>query len=249
MALATSKSLYIIRHGQAMHNPRAELAHANGCSNEEFFELMRQDDALDADLTPLGREQAKSVQIPDNHSIDLVVSSPLSRALETADLGHPMSQRRVCCESFREIWGDMLCAKRRTKTELEQKFPAWNFQDLQAEHDHLWSPQMEDAQDAAERGYQGLCWLMDRPEDSILLVCHGGILNYMMNQHPLIALKDERTSRDKAVESRFDNCEVRRYTLSWNEEDNNDDDVQEPSRKDTAINGNRRAVFLTQVDR
>jgi broad specificity phosphatase PhoE len=111
------------------------------------------------------------------------------------------------------------CAKRRTRTELEKTFPAWNFQDLQAEHYHLWTPQMEDVQDAAERGYQGLCWMMDRPEDSILLVCHGGILRYMMNQHPLIALKDERTSCDKAVESRFDNCEVRRYILSWNEED------------------------------
>ena len=87
---------------------------------------------------------------------------------------------------------------------------------------------------------------MDRPEDSILLVCHEGILRYMMNQHPLIALKDERTSCDKAVESRFDNCEVRRYILSWNEEDN--DAVDEPSRKDTTINGNRRPVFLTQVD-
>ena len=57
---AQSKILYIVRHGQALHNPRAEAAKAAGCSMDEFFELMRQDDALDADLTELGRQQARA---------------------------------------------------------------------------------------------------------------------------------------------------------------------------------------------
>jgi broad specificity phosphatase PhoE len=56
---SSSKILFIVRHGQARHNPRAEAARAAGCTTEEFFELMQQDDALDADLTDLGRRQAQ----------------------------------------------------------------------------------------------------------------------------------------------------------------------------------------------
>jgi hypothetical protein len=36
------KQLWIVRHGQAAHNPRAEAAREAGCSHDEFLELMRQ---------------------------------------------------------------------------------------------------------------------------------------------------------------------------------------------------------------
>ena len=84
---------------------------------------------------------------------------------------------------------------------------------------------------------------MQRPEDSILLVSHGGILRYMMNTHPLITLQDERTNSkgdgQKPVESRFDNCEVRRYQLDWNTPVVDDDDSE---------NKERRSILLTQID-
>ena len=40
-AKSTPKTLWIIRHGQAMHNPRAEAAKEAGCTYEEFLDLMR----------------------------------------------------------------------------------------------------------------------------------------------------------------------------------------------------------------
>ena len=112
------KELIIIRHGQAQHNPRAEHAKANGCSNEEFVHWMRQDDVLDARLTPLGIAQAQAIQLPP-HAAELVVSSSLSRALETAnhvyphDHDYPLTStvgmaRKVALEHFREISGDLL---------------------------------------------------------------------------------------------------------------------------------------------
>ena len=188
MSANGAKLLYIIRHGQALHNPRAEVAREAGCSMEEFVQWMRRDDALDAELTELGRSQARGIKMPkeDVDSIELVVSSPLSRAIETAELvlppsapintglngesGHSERQlQRICCENFREVNGDLLNAKRREKKELIERFPHWNFNDI-AETDELWTPTMEVLGDAAERGYQGLCWLLDRPENSILLV-------------------------------------------------------------------------------
>lgn len=236
------KDLIIVRHGQAQHNPRAEVAKASGCTMEEFIALMRQDDVLDAALTEEGRLQAKAARLTSELAdpIQLVVSSSLSRALETADHVHPPTVHtphvRVCCEHFREVNGDMLNAKRRSKTELAASFPHWTWEELITEEDSLWTPVMEDLDASAERGYEGLKWLMERPEEHILLVSHGGILRYMMERHPLVSLRDERAQSHagKAVGSRFDNCELRRYQMRWGE---SNDDEQE-----------RRPILLTQVD-
>ncbi|CAJ1964104.1 unnamed protein product [Cylindrotheca closterium] len=235
----TSKRISIVRHGQAMHNPRAEVAKANGCSMEEFIAIMREDDCLDAPLTDLGKEQAKTVKIPTTKSnFDLVVSSSLSRALQTADAVCPPSikngSKRVCCEHFREVNGDLLNAKRRSRSELEKLFPSWDFSHLSTDEDSLWTPEMEEFPAVAERGYIGLDWLMKRPEESILLVAHGGILRYLMTIHPLISLQDERKSAEKPVEARFDNCEVRHYRLSWINSDNMEE--------------KRRKIVMTEVD-
>ena len=242
-AKVTQKELIIVRHGQAQHNPRAEVAKASGCSMEEFIALMREDDVLDAALTPEGREQAQTARLPPKlaTSIQLVVSSSLSRALETADHVHPPPPSspqhvRVCHEHFREVNGDMLNAKRRNKSELARSFPGWDFGELDHEEDALWTPVMEDLGAAAERGYLGFKWLLERPEDNILLVSHGGILRYTMTDHPLVVLRDERSqphNGNKPVQSRFDNCEMRRYRLCW------DDEVGD---------GDRRTIVLTQMD-
>jgi len=176
--------------------------------------------------------------------------------------------RRVSIEDFREVNGNLLNGKRRTKSELLERHPHWNFDSLVTEEDETWTPEMEDFGDAAERGYRSLVGLLemdtargcdndsDNDNDNddintILLVCHGGILRYLMNIHPLVKLRDERTSGEsesesdrKAVESRFDNCELRKYRLSWSDNDNdNDDDNDEQERS-----SERRAIVLTQLD-
>jgi broad specificity phosphatase PhoE len=261
---APSKILYIVRHGQALHNPRAEAAKAAGCSMEEFVELMRQDDALDADLTELGREQAR--QCHDKHfralllseqKVQLVVSSSLSRAIETAELVYPAASAasaatapashvpRISLEHFREVNGKLLNGKRRSKSFLKDRFPLWNFDLLVSEEDDSWTVDMEPLEAAAERGYQGLSWLLsEREEDSILLVSHGGILRYTMNIHPAVHVSDERCSSNgnhsgKSADSRFDNCEVRKYCLCWKE-----DDID----GEASSTAQKRPILLTQLD-
>lgn len=231
---------------QAAHNPRAEAARSAGCSHERFLELMRQDDAFDAPLTELGENQAREGAERYRHAlqgVDLVVSSPLSRALRTADLtlpppphpsvdgngdcdgsggdgdekdGHP---RRVCVEDFREINGWLINAKRRDRSDLEDKFrPPWDFAGLTTETDEAWTETLETESSAAERGYRGMLWLSEREEERILVVCHGGILRFMMNQHPHIKLEDERTcggADERGVGGRFGNCELREFVVRW----------------------------------
>ena len=206
-----------------MHNPRAEAAKEAGCSHDEFLDFMRQDDALDADLTEIGEHQARTVGSKFAWDLlQLVVSSPLSRALHTADLIAPASQaKRVSVEDFREINGWLLNSKRRDVDELEIKFPDWDFGQL-ALSDNLWTEELETQQETAERGYEGFCWLMRRPEEQILLACHGGILRFTMQQHPLVKVLDERTRGDltRPPHARFGNCEIRKYQLDWDDHEN-----------------------------
>merc|ERR1719491_957651 len=82
------KRVVLVRHGQATHNPRAEAAKANGCSHQTFMNLMQEDDEYDAALTELGRSQAREGSEKYKkilEKVDMVVSSPLSRAIDTAD--------------------------------------------------------------------------------------------------------------------------------------------------------------------
>ena len=222
------KRIVFLRHGQAAHNPRAEVARENGCSFEEFLQLMHEDDAYDADLTSLGENQAKEAGVQCNAketlgNIDMIVSSPLSRAIRTADLVHNSQigksvPKRVAIEEFREINGKLLNAKRRPRAELESVFPHWNFSQIPST-DETWTEELEPYHECSERGYQGLLWVVQQEETNVLLVAHGGLLKMMMNDHPRIVLLDGRKRElnhdaSRCVSQRFSNCELRSYIIS-----------------------------------
>ena len=116
---------------------------------------------------------------------------------------------------------------------------------------------------------------MDRPEKSILMVSHGGILRYMMNIHPSIKLRDGRRQQRetkaaskingnsgsdgtddleimKDVKSRFDNCEIRGYDISWDDDDDdsslNENNKNKNENKSKEATESQRTIVLTQVD-
>lgn len=288
MSPFTTKRLYIIRHGQAMHNPRAEKARAEGCSHDEFLEIMRQDDHLDAPLTKLGVEQAKNGEARYGHLLqdaELVVSSPLSRAMQTADAIVPpstsdteantahsstssqsttdhharsfatsssslnLAPKRLVFESLREINGWLLNAKRRSRSDLEKDFPAWDFSELEDEEDCLWTDELETQPDCAERGYLSLLSLAKRPEQKMVIVAHGGLLRFTMNMHPRVGVRDGRnvgkaddTADLRCSKSRFGNCEVRAYELDLVFENKAD------LEGDVDLHSLRPDVVLTEVD-
>mmetsp|Transcript_32660 Transcript_32660/g.55688 ORF Transcript_32660/g.55688 Transcript_32660/m.55688 type:complete len:345 (-) Transcript_32660:831-1865(-) len=227
--LLPPKRVLIVRHGQAQHNPRAEAAREAGCAFDEFLRLMELDDAHDAELTDLGENQAQTARERYALSdVELVVSSPLSRALRTADLVHPPSEssesakrRRIAIEHFREINGKLLNAQRRPRSDLVQKFPHWCFQAI-PELDESWTEELESREDCSERGYRGLLWVLQQPEQNVLLVCHGGILNYTLNGHANVVLLDGRRQSNtdseseevRCVTKRFGNCELREFVIT-----------------------------------
>ncbi|GFH44135.1 hypothetical protein CTEN210_00609 [Chaetoceros tenuissimus] len=228
------KKLFLLRHGQAVHNPRAEKAKDEGCSHETFIQTMKEDDALDAPLTALGQQQAIDNRIRNGHklgNIELVVSSPLSRALCTADLticpenGLTIDGKhngdetiivkppRIVIEDLREINGYLLNAKRRSKDELMAEFhDSWDFTSLTSNHDDLWTDELESQKSCAERCYQGLIHLMtERQEQEMLMVAHGGLFRFVMMLHPNVIVVDDREERQK----RFGNCELRQYDVEY----------------------------------
>jgi Histidine phosphatase superfamily (branch 1) len=164
-------------------------------------------------------------------------SSPLSRALRTADLAAPHVSIRVVDEAFREINGLLLNAKRRSKSELSQLFPTWSLYGVAREHDEDWTAdELEDKRACGERGYHGLTGLMRRDERRMLLVAHGGLLRLVMAEHPNVIVRDERSAAEtvsptstaagttthverRASHARFGNCELRRYRMEWADKD------------------------------
>jgi len=229
--LLPPKRILLLRHGQAVHNPRAESAREAGCDFSEFLRLMGEDDAFDSPLTELGEKQAIHAGRQEHikhalNDVEMVVSSPFSRALKTADLVHQRGDtKRVCLEDFREINGMLLNAKRRTRTELENLYPHWNFDHIPMK-DESWTEELEEKDECAKRGYNGLLWIAQRPEQKVMVACHGGLLNLTLNTNRNVVLLDRRRETEsddeeqRCITKRFGNCEMREFIMTgWAADD------------------------------
>jgi len=228
--LLPPKRILLLRHGQAVHNPRAEAAREAGCDFNEFLRLMGEDDAFDSPLTELGEKQAMDTGRQEHikhalNDVDMLVSSPFSRALKTADLVHQRGDtKRVCIEDFREINGKLLNAKRRTRSELEDLYPHWNF-DYIPMKDESWTEELEEKDECANRGYNGLLWIAKQLEQKVMVACHGGLLNLTLNTNRNVVLLDRRRKADsdeehRCITKRFGNCEMREFIMTgWAADD------------------------------
>jgi len=144
----------------------------------------------DALLTPRGIEQALAANTAWkdqlNASIPLpqrFLSSPLSRAASTLNLtwsdiaitSFPFFSPTFI-ESLRESIGLHTCDQRRSKSYLQDSYPAFTFEPHFSETDELWGPvyQETSAQQALRlRGFLDSLW-MNEPATYISITAHGG---------------------------------------------------------------------------
>eukprot|EP00754_Rhynchopus_humris_P020810 Rhum_TRINITY_DN14715_c3_g1::Rhum_TRINITY_DN14715_c3_g1_i1::g.111178::m.111178 len=105
LSYLSNRTLILVRHGQAGHNVFLDAARET--SGEERDELRARGYSLrDPLLTPAGREQSARLRGAwDGRSVDLLVASPMRRALETAELGFPDVKRKVVHPVLREREG------------------------------------------------------------------------------------------------------------------------------------------------
>jgi len=188
--LTQTKTIHFIRHGEGFHNI--------GIAN------------MDARLTRKGWTQAHSLRVHAGRhdataEIQLVVISPLTRALETAagafgsskgekflmnsQESLPNSQEAhdpiyvqegktyIVHEGCRERLGPSSCDARRSREELEESFPGVDFSLLGSGPDPFWKQNSTEKESAVvARGQMFLDFIMRRPETNIAVVTHSAFL-------------------------------------------------------------------------
>lgn len=173
------KQIHLIRHAQSEHNARAQMV-----ADED---VVRMDPALrDAPLTTLGHAQAHALaqEVAGLPQIELVVTSPLTRAIQTmlAAFGDHPAPRLV--EPLHREHLDSFCDVGSPPAVLSAAFPTLRF-------DHLDDPwwyvtqnapppfAREDIDHFEARVAAFRHWLAARPETTIAVVGHGTFLRRM----------------------------------------------------------------------
>jgi len=129
--------------------------------------------------------------------IDLIVTSPLTRCIQTATLaflpgdryndaagGDPASAQLVCKEDVREAFGKHYPDKRREKSVLQAHWPLVQFEEEMTEHDDAWSPTWRECWDDIRiRLDRFLAWLVRQPHTNIVVVSHGVSIEFLFRTY------------------------------------------------------------------
>jgi glucosyl-3-phosphoglycerate phosphatase len=167
-----TRTFHLIRHGQSTFNQAYELTGVDPGH-------------IDAPLTELGLSQVEDARRRmEGVAVDLVIASPLTRALQTA-LGVFKGRDvpvLVTCKHRERL--ESSCDVGRSPARLIQEFPSLSF-------DHLADPWWHDGE-ADERGvpYEPESvfrdrvehfgeWLEERPERAIAIVGHGTFFRWL----------------------------------------------------------------------
>ena len=175
------KQIFLVRHGEGTHN-------ATGDGSK-----------VDPQLTAYGEAQAAALRGHKHlSSPELIIVSPLSRAVQTAVgvFGEKPAARTVLSPLHTERWSAK-CDEGRCKSELLAQFPflaSWEGLDALTEH---WTPtRQSDQRWQSTRVPAFIDFLRAQPETNIVVVGHGAYF-----AHPKLA------NRHLA------NCEVCRLTI------------------------------------
>lgn len=163
-------------------------------------------------MTDTGEAQAAALASElstKENRVDVVLVSPLSRAIQTGLLAFPKgdgSPPFVAVEDLRERSGTHPCDKRRSRSELRAAFPRVDFEGLATEEDAMWSEERESQADLTARAARLLGALMERPERRIGVCTHSDFLASLMRKSGLRVPRKDRATL-------FRNAERRAYTL------------------------------------
>lgn len=151
--------LYCVRHGESQYN-------AEGRIQGQF----------DVPLSELGKRQSLAVaEELAQYPIDVVIASPLSRALETA---RPIAQRHDLApqtdDRLKEIHAGIFQGLR--WSEIESSHPAEARQWIEQAPDFV-IPGGESRRALMERGLAVMLAIRELPYEHVAVVAHGGILS------------------------------------------------------------------------
>ncbi|KAI7474010.1 hypothetical protein KC357_g5356 [Hortaea werneckii] len=166
--MAPNSRIILTRHAQAEHNVDLDYS------------------IPDAPLTPLGKKQAATLapQIKElAKEVDLVVSSPLKRTLQTTKLGWAPALERLGIENVICLPQAQECNAHPCDTgspkevlEAESEFAGFDLSGLTPDWISKKGFYAADPTSLANRAKWVRQWLRDRPEKTIVLVAHGDVL-------------------------------------------------------------------------
>ncbi|CAA0185107.1 Histidine phosphatase superfamily clade-1 [Arabidopsis suecica] len=210
------KTLHLVRHAQGVHN----------IALEEKGEKPESEKLFDAHLSPKGLQQVseRRNQILESgllNTVELVITSPLCRAMETSigifrgqeyvNISEDFAKANnfppiVALEICRERMGLYPCDRRASISTRRTFFPEIDFTMIESDEDALWQDkEREKLEDVATRGLHFVKWLWERPEKEIAIVSHGIFL-----QQTLCALHGKvGIPLEDSLLTRFANCELR----------------------------------------
>lgn len=182
------KTLYFIRHGQAMHNPDVDIYGKDILTDKKYF---------DAKLTTEGILQCKEYVL-DIES-DVVFVSPLYRTLQTANLMFGKTGNKIMAlENIRERFGVRPCDKRRSLSILRKDFPHIDFTNCEEGYDDpIWTVDHRETEvEIKDRIKNFLEWIKTREEDKIVIVTHQG---FMLRLYKVLGLDYEAPNNCETI--------------------------------------------------
>ena len=178
-----SKRLFFIRHGYSLHN---QLYPKMGMS--AFYDP----EVIDSPLLNKGREEALNLRNKESiyeymtTKVELVLVSPLVRALETADIIFKDSNIPIICEEFLREYpnGKQTCNKRSDILSMQDKFPSINFKNIISNQDIYWNEDRHETLDELnKRIVMTKEYLFNRPEQTIAIVGHSSFIGQFQDNH------------------------------------------------------------------
>lgn len=171
------KTIHFAMHGEAGHNALAREIGKKAYVHPSMH---------DPPLTIKGKQDAallqnKMKELADANQLDVIISSPMNRALMTADIGCALvdhdSIDRIVIESVRERFGHHICDGRRVRSKIKAEFPHFNFDTLEHEEDLLHTAERETYAQMIERACDFFAWLMSKPNyKSVAVYSHSSFL-------------------------------------------------------------------------
>ena len=168
----------------------------------------------DARLTALGEAQASAL-LPAMalQSVDVVLVSPLSRAVQTGLLCLPAGAPVGANELLRERNGRHPCDRRRARAVLEADFPGVDVSALADGEDDSWTATREPWGALVARASAFLHALAARPEARVAAVTHNDFLQALLFEAPELRLADP------ALRRKFANAEAMSVRVTWGSAD------------------------------
>lgn len=141
---------------------------------------------LDPPLTPLGEQQCRDLcaKFPYHPSVNLVVTSPLRRTIQTSLIAFESEMSRgIECVAFPEVQetSDLPCDTGSNLSIIKEDFKdrPVNFNLVSEDWNSKQGKWQADGKAIEARCRQARKWLKMRNEEAIVVVTHGGLLHYL----------------------------------------------------------------------